>query len=82
MADRRVELYLFGCIANWIRHCHPGLAALEQPQFPDFGRSQGEKLRQIARWLDAELERSPSLPAPVSLSPTSPPSAPSSSPAA
>jgi len=59
MADRRVELYLFGCIANWIRHCHPGLAALERPQFPDFGRSQGEKLRQIAGWLDAELERQP-----------------------
>jgi len=59
MPTRRVELYLFGCIANWIRHCHPGLAALEQPQFPDFGRSQGEKLRQIAGWLDAELERQP-----------------------
>ena len=55
MADRRVELYLLGSIANWIRHTHPGLAPLEQPQFADFGRSQGEKLRGIARWLDAEL---------------------------
>ncbi|MCM8612794.1 glutathione S-transferase family protein [Accumulibacter sp.] len=57
MADRRVEFYLFGCIANWIRHCHPGLAPLEQPQFPDFGRSQGEKLREVARWLDGALEQ-------------------------
>jgi glutathione S-transferase len=55
MADRRVELYLLGSIANCIRHTHPGLAALEQPQFADFGRSQGEKMRGIARWLDAEL---------------------------
>lgn len=59
MADRRVELYLFGGIANWIRHCHPGLAPLEQPQFPDFGRSQGEKLRAVAHWLDRELATQP-----------------------
>ena len=55
MADRRMELYLFGTIANCIRHTHPGLAPLEQPQFPDFGRSQGEKVREVARWLDGEL---------------------------
>lgn len=55
MADRRVELYLFAGIANWIRHTHPGLAPLEQPQFPDFGRSQGEKVRRVAGWLDREL---------------------------
>ncbi len=59
MADRRMELYLFGTIANCIRHTHPGLAPLEQPQFPDFGRSQGEKMREVARWLDAELGRQP-----------------------
>ncbi len=59
MADRRVELYLFGGIANWIRHTHPGLAPLEQPQFPDFGRSQGEKMRDVARWLDGELAGQP-----------------------
>ena len=57
MSDRRVEFYLLGTIANWIRHSHPGLAPLEQPQFPDFGNSQGEKLRGIARWLDTELSR-------------------------
>jgi glutathione S-transferase len=79
MADRRVELYLFGGIANWIRHTHPGLAPLEQPQFPDFGRSQGEKVRDVARWLDANSNSpiTPSLPANASPSPTSPPSVPS-----
>lgn len=59
MADRRVELYFFGAIGNCIRHTHPGLAPLEQPQFPDFGRSQGDKVRVVARWLDAELGRQP-----------------------
>ena len=59
MADRRIELYLMGGIANCIRHTHPGLAALEQPQFADFGRSQGEKVRVVARWLDAELTAHP-----------------------
>ena len=57
MADRRIELYLMGTIANCIRHTHPGLAALEQPQFPDFGKSQGEKMRPVARWLDDTLSK-------------------------
>lgn len=59
MADRRVELYLFAGIANCVRHTHPGLAMLEQPQFADFGVSQGEKMREAARWLDGELARQP-----------------------
>lgn len=59
MADRRVEWYFLLPIANCIRHTHPGLAPLEQPQFPEFGRAQGEKLREIARWLDGELQRQP-----------------------
>ena len=59
MADRRAELYLFAAIANSVRHTHPGLASLEQPQFPEFGASQGEKMRTAARWLDAELGKQP-----------------------
>ena len=59
MADRRVEWYLMLPIANCVRHTHPGLAPLEQPQFPEFGRSQGEKLRETAAWLDGELQRQP-----------------------
>ena len=59
MSDRRVELYLLGTIGNWIRHSHPGLAPLEQPQFADFGNSQGEKVRGVAQWLDHELSRHP-----------------------
>lgn len=59
MADRRVEWYFLLPIANCVRHTHPGLAPLEQPQFPEFGRSQGEKLRETAAWLDSELQRQP-----------------------
>jgi glutathione S-transferase len=59
MADRRVELYLLAGIANTVRHTHPGLAPLEQPQFPDFGQSQGQKVREIAAWFDHVLERQP-----------------------
>ena len=59
MADRRVEGYFMLPIGNCVRHTHPGLAPLEQPQFPDFGRSQGEKLRETAAWLDVELQRQP-----------------------
>lgn len=59
MADRQVELYLFGGIGNCIRHTHPGLAPLEQPQFSEFGRSQGDKAREVAAWLDRKLADQP-----------------------
>ncbi|WP_036168113.1 glutathione S-transferase family protein [Massilia sp. 9096] len=59
MMDRRCELQLTLRIANAVRHTHPGLAALEQPQFADFGASQGEKMREPARWLDGVLASQP-----------------------
>jgi glutathione S-transferase len=59
MADRRMELHLFLGIANCIRHTHPGLAALEQPQFAEYGAAQGEKMRETARWLDGVLAAQP-----------------------
>lgn len=59
MHDRRVEWYWLLPIANCVRHTHPGLATLEQPQFPDFGQSQGVKVRDAARWLDEALRQRP-----------------------
>jgi glutathione S-transferase len=59
MADRRAEFYLLGNIANCIRHTHPGLAPLEQPQFPDFGHAQAVKVREMAGWFDQLLQRQP-----------------------
>jgi glutathione S-transferase len=55
MADRRVEFYILGPIANWIRHTHPGLAPLENPQFPEYGASQHGKLLENLAWLDRSL---------------------------
>lgn len=59
MHDRHVEWNWMLLIANCVRHTHPGLATLEVPQFAEFGRSQGEKVRESARWLDEALSRQP-----------------------
>lgn len=59
MADRRVEWFFMLPVAQAVRHTHPGLAPLEKPQFPDFGRSQAVKARETAVWLDATLQRQP-----------------------
>ena len=59
MHDRRAEFHLLLPIANWIRHGHPGLAPLEQPQFPDFAAAQAGKLREFAQVFDAELATRP-----------------------
>lgn len=59
MHDRHVEWYLTLPLAQAIRHQHPGLAVLEQPQFPDFGASQQVKAMESLRWLDGVLASRP-----------------------
>lgn len=59
MADRRAEWYLLAGIANTVRHTHPGLAPLEQPQFPEFGQAQAAKVREVAAWFDTVLQHQP-----------------------
>ena len=59
MADRRVEWSLFLGIANSVRHTHPGLAVLEQPQFASFGQSQAQKVLEAAQWFDQLLGHQP-----------------------
>lgn len=59
MADRRAEMTLLLGIAQCVRHTHPALAHLEQPQFADFGSSQGIKMRDAAALFDAILARQP-----------------------
>lgn len=59
MADRQVEWALMLPLAMAIRHQHPGLAVLEQPQFPDFGASQQAKAMASLGWLDARLQQQP-----------------------
>ena len=59
MHDRHVEWYLTLPLAQAIRHQHPGLAVLEQPQFPEFGASQQLKAMDSLRWLDSVLSSQP-----------------------
>lgn len=59
MVDRQVEWSITLPLAQAIRHQHPGLAVLEQPQFPEFGASQQAKALDTLRWLDAQLQRQP-----------------------
>jgi glutathione S-transferase len=59
MADRRMEWYLMLPLANAIRHQHPGLAMLEQPQFPAFGAVQQTRGMETAAWLDRTLQTQP-----------------------
>ena len=59
MVDRQVEFSLLATVANAIRHGHPGLAVLEQPQFADFAKSQFDKLPGNIRWLDDKLATQP-----------------------
>ena len=59
MADRQVEFHLMLSIANFVRHTHPGLLALENPQFADFGAAQGQRMLEAARLFDAQLATRP-----------------------
>ena len=56
MADRRVEWTILLGAANSIRHSHPGLATLEQPQFPEYGQSQTAKLKANLQVFDKLLQ--------------------------
>jgi len=59
MADRQVEFHLLATIANFVRHTHPGLLALENPQFPDFGHGPRKKMLEYAALFDARLASQP-----------------------
>jgi glutathione S-transferase len=59
MHDRRAEMHLLLPIANCVRHTHPGLAQLETPQFPDFGTSQVDKLRDYLRYFEDTMAGQP-----------------------
>jgi glutathione S-transferase len=58
-ADRQVELFLLASIANAVRHSHPGLAPLEQPQLADFAASQGQKMLDYAATFERMLGSRP-----------------------
>ncbi|MDH4165400.1 MAG: glutathione S-transferase family protein [Gammaproteobacteria bacterium] len=57
MADRQVELTLLAAVANHVRHTHPGLLPLENPQFPDYAAEQGRRMVAAAALFDQLLSR-------------------------
>jgi glutathione S-transferase len=59
MADRRVEWYLLVPVAQVVRHTHPGLAPLEQPQFADYGHAQKARVLDYATRFDQLLQTQP-----------------------
>jgi glutathione S-transferase len=61
MTDRQVEFHLMLPIAMYVRHTHPGLLALENPQFPEFGAVQAQRMLEAARIYDGMLASRPFL---------------------
>jgi glutathione S-transferase len=59
MADRQVELTLLAAVANHVRHTHPGLLPLENPQFADYAAEQGRRMVAAAALFDQLLSQRP-----------------------
>jgi len=59
MADRRVEWSIGLSIIQAVRHGHPALAALEQPQIETLATVQGQRVRSHARLYDDLLGAQP-----------------------
>jgi glutathione S-transferase len=57
MADRQVELTLLAAVANHVRHTHPGLLPLENPQFADYAAEQGRRMVAAAALFDELLSK-------------------------
>ena len=59
MADRQVELTLLAAVANHVRHSHPGLLPLENPQFAHYAAEQGKRMVAAAGLFDQLLSKRP-----------------------
>ncbi len=59
MWQRRMEFSLFLSVAMIFRHTHPRLAAVQQPQLPDYAESLRPRAIWAMRFLDGELSKRP-----------------------
>ncbi|KAF2990436.1 glutathione S-transferase [Methylocystis sp. MJC1] len=59
MWQRRMEFSLFLPVAMVFRHTHPKLAAMQQPQLPDYAASLRPRAIEVMRFLDGELSGRP-----------------------
>ena len=55
MWQRRMELGLLNHVASAFRHTHPGGAALEVPQFKDFGEANKPRALDVMKVMDQQL---------------------------
>ena len=55
MWQRRMELGLLNHVAAAFRHTHPGGAALEIPQFKEFGEANKPRALDVMKVMDAQL---------------------------
>ena len=55
MWNRRMELGLLAHVAAAFRHTHPAAAALENPQFKEFGEANKPRAVEVAKVMDAQL---------------------------
>lgn len=58
MWNRRMELGLMYQVQAAFRHTHPGAAALEQPQFKDFGEASKPRVVAMMQMMDQHLATS------------------------
>jgi glutathione S-transferase len=59
MWNRRVELGLFYAVAQMVRHGVPAMAALENPQLPEWAELNRQRTFAELAWLDRELQSRP-----------------------
>ena len=59
MWNRRMELGLFFRVAQYFRHSHPAMAALEKPQIVAWGEVNRERALEALAMLDQELASRP-----------------------
>ncbi len=57
MWDRQIEFNFLLGFANWFRHAHPALAALEATQFPDFAEANKKTVKRFTEYLDVHLSK-------------------------
>lgn len=57
MADRQIEFGVFYPLTHWVRHIHPGLAKLENPQLFEWGNVNEARAKRALGMVDIMLGR-------------------------
>ena len=55
MWDRRIEFQVMVAVAMWVRHGHPAMVALENPQYADWSKTNEGRALRMFDWLDGHF---------------------------